>query len=242
MKKILIVLLSAIAVSAAAQPKIVAHRGFYKTPGSEENTISSLANAQRLGVFKFFEQRVGPGDRLIGILPASSHLAGLTVDRTTSDDVQCSARLMVIAPFRVVDRPEIGSIESHDGHLYLALVAVPRIAGTSIQWIKVQLGTSARHEYHTAGDQYMKSLFHLDKYLKINRDSTDDRRSDRIGRRAHFRIPSPRETTETKDVVGAYIEAQFTNTDFFCDMRRQSITQRYVFQPEISSVEQPKVG
>lgn len=51
MKKILIVLLSAIAVSAAAQPKIVAHRGFYKTPGSEENTISSLANAQRLGVY-----------------------------------------------------------------------------------------------------------------------------------------------------------------------------------------------
>lgn len=50
-RNLLIVLLSAMTVSAAAQPKIVAHRGFYKTAGSEENTISSLANAQRLGVY-----------------------------------------------------------------------------------------------------------------------------------------------------------------------------------------------
>lgn len=34
----------------AAQPKIVAHRGFYMTEGSYENTVSSLANAQKLGV------------------------------------------------------------------------------------------------------------------------------------------------------------------------------------------------
>lgn len=50
-RNLLIVLLSAMTVSAVAQPKIVAHRGFYKTAGSEENTISSLANAQRLGVY-----------------------------------------------------------------------------------------------------------------------------------------------------------------------------------------------
>ncbi|MCK3686298.1 glycerophosphodiester phosphodiesterase family protein [Maribellus sp. YY47] len=32
-------------------PLIVAHRGFYKTEGSEENTISSLSNAQKLSVY-----------------------------------------------------------------------------------------------------------------------------------------------------------------------------------------------
>ncbi len=52
MKKTLIVfVLLAFAAAAAAQPKIVAHRGFYKTPGSEENTLSSLENAQKLGVY-----------------------------------------------------------------------------------------------------------------------------------------------------------------------------------------------
>lgn len=39
------------AMTLSAQPKIVAHRGFYKTAGSEENTLSSLANAQKLGVY-----------------------------------------------------------------------------------------------------------------------------------------------------------------------------------------------
>lgn len=51
MKKSLLVLLSFAALSVYAQPKIVAHRGFYKTAGSEENTLSSLANAQKLGVY-----------------------------------------------------------------------------------------------------------------------------------------------------------------------------------------------
>lgn len=35
----------------AAQPRIVSHRGFYMTGESYENTISSLENAQRLGVY-----------------------------------------------------------------------------------------------------------------------------------------------------------------------------------------------
>jgi len=51
MKKIVTILLVAVAFSAVAQPKIVAHRGFYKTAGSCENTISSLKNAQKLGVY-----------------------------------------------------------------------------------------------------------------------------------------------------------------------------------------------
>ena len=51
MKKLLFLVLSAATLSAFAQPKIVAHRGFYKTAGSEENTLSSLENAQKLGVY-----------------------------------------------------------------------------------------------------------------------------------------------------------------------------------------------
>lgn len=38
-------------LSAYAQPKIVAHRGFHSKEGSYENTISSLRNAQELGVY-----------------------------------------------------------------------------------------------------------------------------------------------------------------------------------------------
>jgi len=32
-------------------PEILAHRGFYTVEGSEENTLSSLENAQKLGVY-----------------------------------------------------------------------------------------------------------------------------------------------------------------------------------------------
>lgn len=51
LKRLLPALFALATLTAGAQPKIVAHRGFYKTAGSEENTLSSLANAQRLGVY-----------------------------------------------------------------------------------------------------------------------------------------------------------------------------------------------
>ena len=35
----------------AAQPQVVAHRGFHAAEGSWENTVSSLRNAQKLGVY-----------------------------------------------------------------------------------------------------------------------------------------------------------------------------------------------
>lgn len=35
-------------IVAMAQPKLVAHRGFYKTAGADENTITALNNAQKL--------------------------------------------------------------------------------------------------------------------------------------------------------------------------------------------------
>lgn len=51
-KKIFVAASLAIALSAVAmaQPKVMSHRGFYKAPGSYENTIHSLNGAQRLGV------------------------------------------------------------------------------------------------------------------------------------------------------------------------------------------------
>ncbi|AWI08788.1 glycerophosphodiester phosphodiesterase [Ereboglobus luteus] len=50
MKKLLLLCaFTAGMLNLAAQPKIIAHRGFYTTEGSWENTVSSLANAQKLG-------------------------------------------------------------------------------------------------------------------------------------------------------------------------------------------------
>ncbi len=52
MKKLLLTIGSlACILTLAAQPKVVAHRGFYTTEGSWENTVSSLRNAQKLGVY-----------------------------------------------------------------------------------------------------------------------------------------------------------------------------------------------
>ena len=65
-----ILTLAAIAgtLMAAAQPKLVAHRGFYTTPGSDENTISSLVNAQKLGVYGVeFDVNLTADDELIVI-------------------------------------------------------------------------------------------------------------------------------------------------------------------------------
>ena len=52
MKKIFILVAAiAMAATAVAQPKLVAHRGFYKTAGADENTIVALQNAQKLGIY-----------------------------------------------------------------------------------------------------------------------------------------------------------------------------------------------
>ena len=50
-----------------AQPRLVAHRGFYTTPGSDENTISSLINAQQLGVYgvEFDVNRTSDGELIV---------------------------------------------------------------------------------------------------------------------------------------------------------------------------------
>ena len=67
MKRLL--LTAALAVGALtlwAQPKVVAHRGFHTTEGSWENTVSSLRNAQRLGVYGVeFDVNMTADDSLI---------------------------------------------------------------------------------------------------------------------------------------------------------------------------------
>ncbi len=53
-KKLLlaIALLSALCANAAApQPKIIAHRGYWQTSGSAQNSLASLAKADSIGVF-----------------------------------------------------------------------------------------------------------------------------------------------------------------------------------------------
>ena len=50
----------------AAQPQVVAHRGFHAAEGSWENTVSSLRNAQKLGVYGVeFDVNMTADDSLI---------------------------------------------------------------------------------------------------------------------------------------------------------------------------------
>ena len=50
----------------AAQPQVVAHRGFHAAEGSWENTVSSLRNAQRLGIYGVeFDVNMTADDSLI---------------------------------------------------------------------------------------------------------------------------------------------------------------------------------
>ena len=67
MKKLLLTAaLTVGALSLWAQPKVVAHRGFYATEGSWENTVSSLRNAQQLGVYGVeFDVNMTADDSLI---------------------------------------------------------------------------------------------------------------------------------------------------------------------------------
>ncbi len=67
MKRLLFaVALSVYAATLWAQPKVVAHRGFHAAEGSWENTVSSLRNAQQLGVYGVeFDVNMTADDSLI---------------------------------------------------------------------------------------------------------------------------------------------------------------------------------
>ena len=52
MKRFLVLVIAVLGVlTAVAQPKIVCHRGFYNSPGADENSIAALVNAHKLGVY-----------------------------------------------------------------------------------------------------------------------------------------------------------------------------------------------
>ena len=68
MKKLLLTGIALVGAALVfAQPRLVAHRGFYTTPGSDENTISSLINAQQLGVYgvEFDVNRTSDGELIV---------------------------------------------------------------------------------------------------------------------------------------------------------------------------------
>lgn len=67
MKRILCTLAAAACVvAAAAQTKVVAHRGYHAKKGSAENSVSSLRNAQQLGVYGMeFDVNLTADDSLI---------------------------------------------------------------------------------------------------------------------------------------------------------------------------------
>lgn len=50
-RSVVTIIASMLTLVAVAQPKLVAHRGFYKAPGADENTIVALQNAQKLGLY-----------------------------------------------------------------------------------------------------------------------------------------------------------------------------------------------
>ena len=67
MKKLFLTIgLAAGTLMLAAQPQVVAHRGFHAAEGSWENTVSSLRNAQKLGIYGVeFDVNMTADDSLI---------------------------------------------------------------------------------------------------------------------------------------------------------------------------------
>ncbi len=51
LKHIITLVLAAAALVAQAQPKVIAHRGFWKTDGSAQNTLTSFAKADSIGCY-----------------------------------------------------------------------------------------------------------------------------------------------------------------------------------------------
>lgn len=87
----LCLLVAAGAVNLAAQPKIVAHRGFYVTEGSWENTVSSLANAQKLGVYGVeFDVNLTADDELIVVHGPKIHGTKLHAQKSKFADIRAA--------------------------------------------------------------------------------------------------------------------------------------------------------
>lgn len=67
MKKAVLAILLMASVTAAAQTKIIAHRGYWKTvPETSQNSLQSLANAQKLNVYgSEFDVRMSRDGKLV---------------------------------------------------------------------------------------------------------------------------------------------------------------------------------
>ena len=67
MKKTLVPIVALLlAASAAAQPKIIAHRGYWQTSGSAQNSLASLVKADSIGCYgSEFDVWLTADDRLI---------------------------------------------------------------------------------------------------------------------------------------------------------------------------------
>lgn len=73
----------------SAQPKIVAHRGFYMTGDSFENTISSLANAQKLGVYGVeFDVNLTADDKLVILHGPNVHGTKINAQKSNYKDIR----------------------------------------------------------------------------------------------------------------------------------------------------------
>ena len=53
-----------------AQTKVIAHRGFWKTPGSSQNSISSLLKADSIGCYgSEFDVWIAKDNKLVVVFP-----------------------------------------------------------------------------------------------------------------------------------------------------------------------------
>lgn len=83
-KMILAAAAALLSLGMAAQPKVVSHRGFYVTGDSFENTISSLANAQRLGVYGVeFDVNLTSDDKIVILHGPKIHGTDIVAQKST---------------------------------------------------------------------------------------------------------------------------------------------------------------
>lgn len=90
MRKIFITAAAAfMAASVFAQPKVVAHRGFYVTGNSFENTVSSLANAQKLGVYGVeFDVNLSSDDKVVILHGPNVHGTKINAQKSRFDEIR----------------------------------------------------------------------------------------------------------------------------------------------------------
>lgn len=97
MKRILLILLAGCLMTACsdkpAGPQVVAHRGYWKTEGSAQNSISSLRNAGRIGAYgSEFDVNLTSDGVLVVNHDFTYH--GLTIYETPLAELRCDTLLL----------------------------------------------------------------------------------------------------------------------------------------------------